>query len=389
MSAYKDMLKKLFPASREGIDKLFVEMATVFHAANGNHNLVKNISALLPYIRGNYESMISKYVSDVKLKALISQLWIYFGLPPSMLRAVDFCYPWFDYTNNGGYYVEKGSYEIVKALVSYARKRGVSFLFNKNVGRIFCENGSNHRVAFGKDEVVCDTIISNIDLNKTVFELIGSRQFPSASIGKMRNMEPSISAFEIFLGLDVDLKKMYPDDYEIFVNSDYDIDRQYHSCLNNNAKMAPFVITMNSNVNRFSAPSGNSVVNVIMLAGYKYWVSKSRGEYQDKKDKIADILIERASKVIPEVKGHVKKIVVSTPVTFERYTNNSCGAIYGYARTTDGGPEIRANEITKNIKNLYFASSWARQGSGVVKVLRSAEDVYGRISKSIYQDAAA
>lgn len=384
---YKEALKDLFPKSKKGIDDLFEEMSEVFHLIN-NRFSYKHISSPLFYcINHTYENIIDKRIKDFKLKAIICQLWIYFGLPPSMIRAIDFCYPWFDYVNNGGYYIEKGSYEIVRALVAYIRSKEVDFLFNKNVGRILVENGSSQRVAFGKDEILCDTVISNIDLTKTVFELIGSKKFLPTTIEKLRSIEPSISAFEIFLGLDVDLKNIYPDDYEIFVNSNYDIEKQYQDCRNNSAKTAPFVITINSNVNRFSAPKGKSAITVIMLAGYNYWISKSKGEYEDKKEKIADILIDRASKVIPEIKTHMQKKVVSTPVTFERYTNNSRGAIYGYSRTVGQKTEVRPNEI-KNVKNLYFASAWAKQGSGVVKVLHSAEDVYRKISKLVYNNIA-
>lgn len=380
ISGYKDMLKSMFPKSKTVIEDLFREMRTIFNEINSRTHCRTINRSIASYIRNSCENVIGRYIKDIRLKAVIYQLWIYFGLPPSALRAIDFCYPWFDYLNNGGYYLERGSYEIVRALEAYIRSNGGDFLFNANVGRVTIDNGSYRKVAFGREEVLCDTIISNIDLAKTVFELIGSKRFPTTTIDKIRRVEPSISAFEVFLGLDLDLKRILPDDYEIFVNSGYDIAKQYQDSINNNAKLASFVITINSNVNSFSAPEGKSVITLIMLAGYNYWISKSRGEYQDKKEKVADILIERAGKIIPEIKTHIQKKVISTPVTFQRYTNNSGGAIYGYSRTAGQKSEIRPNEM-KGIENLYFASAWAMQGSGVVKVLRSAEDVFRKIAR--------
>ena len=328
--------------------------------------------------------MVDRHIEDKRLKAIISQMWIYFGLPPSMLRAIDFSYPCFDYLHNGGYYLEKGSYEMVRSLVRRIKGNGGEFLFNKSVGRISIKDDDNQAVSFGKDEILCDTIISNIDLTKTVYELMGSRRFPAASVKKFGAMAPSISAFEVFLGIDSDLKARYPDDYEIFVNSGYDLDEQYRGCIKNDALTAPFVITINSNVNRFSAPAGKSVVTVIMLAGYKFWSAKSIGEYHDKKEMIADTLIERTSRIIPEVKTHLRKKVVSTPVTFERYTNNSEGAIYGYSRTVGQRAEVRPNDLAGS-GSLYFASAWARQGSGVAKVLYAADDVCNRISSRMLE----
>ncbi|MDO8525711.1 MAG: NAD(P)/FAD-dependent oxidoreductase [Candidatus Omnitrophota bacterium] len=385
--AYKDMLITRFPKSRKSIEALFNEMANVFRAVNDRLSSGRFTSALLPYAAGTCESVISRHIKDEKLKAIIYQLWSYVGLPPSRSRAVDFCYPWFDYVNNGGYYLEKGSYEIIRQLVRRIKAAGGDFLFNKSVDGIATDNGSCRKVIFGKDEVICDTIISNIDLNKTIHNLIGCEKFPSQSVKKIGDIEPSISAFEIFLGLDADMKNLYPDDYEIFVNADYDTDKQYKDCVSNAAKAAPFVITINSNVNEFSASNGKSVVSVIMLAGYKCWDLKSKEEYQDKKEKTTDILLARASRIIPEIKTRLRKKVVATPITFERYTNNVRGAIYGYARTIGRKKEVRPNDM-KGIKNLYFASAWARPGSGVVKVLRSAEDICGKISKCAYESAA-
>ncbi len=380
MEAYKEMLNALFPDSKKDIEGLFTEMSKVARAVNDYLSFGHVTSALLPYIGKNYESVIKKYIKNKKLEAIICQLWVYFGLPPSYQRAVDFCYPWFDYTNNGGYYLNKGGAEITRALAARLNHNGVDFLFNKSVDRMSSDNRSRWKVAFGKDDIICETVISDIDLTKTVHGLIGADKFSTQSIKKLSRIVPSISAFEVFLGLNADLKTKYPDDYEIFVNSNYDIEKQYYDCLNNNAKTAPFAITITSNVNSASAPAGKSIVTLSMLAGYQYWSFGSSREYQDNKEKIADILIDRAGKIIPEIKACVEKKIISTPITFERYTNNKDGAISGYARTVGEKNEVRPNDL-KDVKNLYFASAWAKQGSGVEKVLYSAEDVYRKISK--------
>ncbi|MFH1380696.1 MAG: NAD(P)/FAD-dependent oxidoreductase [Candidatus Omnitrophota bacterium] len=379
LAGYKRLLVENFPGSQNGIEGIFREAGEVFDAI-ANHNSSAPITPLLSmYLKSNAEDVINKHIKDNKLKAVLYQLWMYFGLPPSMLRAVDFWYPWFDYSKNGGYYVERSSFAIVKALVNYIESKGGEFLFNRNIGRIVIENNLCKKVQFGRDEIFCDVVISNADITRTVHELIGSDQFPVRSMQRFKRIEPSISAFDIFLGLNVDLRRSYPDDYEIFVNPSYNIEEQYRDSILNRANKAPFAIAIYSNVNKFAAPERKSVVTITMLSGYDYWrSSSSKQEYQDKKQRIADILLNRASKIIPEIKDHVQKKVVSTPVTFERYSNNLRGAIYGYTHTTGGRLEVRPNEI-KGIDNLYFASAWARQGSGVAKVLRSADEVARKI----------
>lgn len=370
----KKLLKSHFPISSKGIDSLFYEMNNIFQIVN-NRNTTPS---LLPYLKNSFDRMVSQHISDDKLKAVISQLWLYLGLPPSMVRAADFCYPLLDYMHGGGYYLEKGSNEVVKALVSRIQSNGGEFIFNQAADKIVIENGKCQKVVAGEEEIYCDAVISNIDINKTVFDLVGGSNFSATAVDKFSRIIPSISAFEIFLGIDIDMKKDHIDDYEVFINSDYDPDRQYQASLDNDARTAPFVITINSNVNRFSAPEGKSVITIIMLAGFKYWATLSKKDYQDSKERIADILIERLCKVMPEIKAHIKQKIISTPLTFNRYTNNADGAIYGYSGTIGRGTEVRPNDIC-NIKNLYFVSAWSKQGSGVAKVLYSADSISKKI----------
>ena len=382
MQAYREVLSKLFPESANEITNLFEELSEIYHIVESAIILRKPSQKLLSYLTRTAGEIIDKHVKSLKLKALICQLWMYLGLPPSLSRAIDFCYPWFDYHSHGGFYLAKGSYEIVRALKTRTEDNGACFVFNQTVNKIAIDGMVCKSVSFGQnDEILCDEVVSNIDLKKTAFELIGKKRFSSVNIKDIDNAVPSISAFEIFLGLDADLFRLYPDDYEIFINFDYDLDDHYCQCLKNNASKAPFLITINSNINKFSAPSGKSSVTITMLAGYDYWVSGSKAEYQDKKQRMADILIDRASKIIPEIKSKVSVKSISTPMTFERYTDNSCGAIYGYGSSLNFRHETRTNCLG-GIKNLYFASAWARQGSGVAKVLRSAEDAVERIAKN-------
>lgn len=379
MKEHKETLIKYFPESKKGIEAFFTDMPKVFSEVSGAGNSSPITPMLSSYLRNSAEHVMNKYISDERLKAVICQLWMYFGLPPSKLRAMDFCYPWVDYSQNGGYYPEKGSYAITRALVNRIKKNGGKFVFGKEADRIMIENGICNGVGMGGRETACDAVIVNSDLQKTIYNLIGQKVLTPASYAKLENIEPSISAVEIFMGLDVDLNDKYPDEFEIFVNSTYDIDEQYRQSIDNEAEKAPFAIGIYSNVNRFAAPKGKSAVTIVMLSGYKYWVSLSQKEYGNAKERISGILIKRASKIIPEMSTHLKKKIVATPITFKRYTNNSEGSIYGYVRTRQGKIEIRPNE-SSGIKNLYFASAWARQGSGVMKVLRCAEDVVKKIT---------
>lgn len=379
IETHREVLKKHFPDSKKAIDSFFNDMLQLLNdvASSGNGSRITPL--LISHLKDSAGSVINRYFKNERLKAVIYQLWMYLGLPPSKLRAVDFCFPWADYSFNGGFYPEKGSYAIAKALADRIKENGGKLLLGKEVSKILVKNGRCEGVTVDNKEIMCDAVIANSDLRTTLSGLVGRDEIGASNFERLENIEPSISAIEIFMGLNIDLKDKYPDDFEIFVNSCFDIEKQYKYSLDNDSRLAPFAIGIYSNVNRFAAPIGKSVVTIVMLAGYDYWKDLPHMDYEKEKERISNILIERAGKIIPELLSNLKKKIVSTPLTFQRYTNNSKGSIYGYVSTSHGKLEVRPNDAI-GIKNLYFASSWARQGSGVMKVLRSAEDVYRKIA---------
>jgi phytoene dehydrogenase-like protein len=361
-------------------------MAEAYGAVKGRSS-GRSAAGLLKFIASDFGTVIDRHIKDARLKAILCQLWIYMGLPPSKLRAIDFIYPFFDYLSGGGYYLEKGSYEIVRNLESRIRDNGGVFMLGCRARSVSRSGQGPYRIDLDSGSVYCDTLVSNIDAAGTL-RMFGEDAFCPESAERIGSITPSISAFEIFLSIGADLGGRYPDDYEIFINDGYDPEAQYRSCLENDARLSPFVITLNSNLNPFSAPRGRSAVSIIMLSGYGGWKRLSRRDYLDRKDEMAGILIERASKVIPEIGSAVRHVTVSTPVTFERYTGNSCGAIYGYSGVFARRPGIRLNDLPGR-GDLYFASAWAGQGSGVAKVLGAADEVYRKVSeKSIERSLA-
>jgi len=375
---YKSILIGLFPDSEHGIEELFSSTLKMFREITASDGVRTISPILMPYFRRTCGEVLGQYIKDEKLKAIIVQPWTYFGLPPSLLRAVDFFYPWYDYVCNGGYYVKRGGLGLVNELYDRAEANGATFVFNQKVDKVEVHDNYCKHVIFGSAKVSCGVLISGADLFSTVTDLIGAKHLPQTTLNKIKSIMPSISNFEIFLGLSTDLRNKYSDDYEILISSDYDPDSQYNASLSDDVKAAPFSITLYSNIDNSCTSGNKSMITINMLSGYDHWKIKSDEEYRGKKDEVADILIKRACKIIPEIEDNIQTKVVSTPTTFERYTNNYKGAIYGNNRSIGSLAEVRPGNSLK-IKNLHFASAWARQGSGVEKVLHSAGEVVKRI----------
>jgi len=306
------------------------------------------------------------------LKVILSQLWPYFGLPPERISALYYAFPYYSYLCGGGYYPKGGSATIAVALQEAISDNGGVIKLNSCVTKIIIDKGraSGVKTQTG-DEFFSKIIISNIDSRKTFFNLVGPEYLPKCFASRIEKMQPSISAFQLYLGLNINLKDRGVNDYEIFFNPSYDTQRQFLTALNQEIDEEVFTLTIYSNIDSTVAPKGKSVVGITTLSGYDVWLNLSKEEYEKKKQEMAKILIKKVEeKIIPDLSLCIEKIEMATPLTMERYTGNSKGAIYGWSQIPSQSG-IRRQNFKTPIKNLYLASAWTWIGGGISTVVNS------------------
>lgn len=391
LPVYLNILKNDFPTEANGIEKLFNELTKLyidilnFFFTDTPFWLDMvffplKYPKLFLYVNKPFQNMLDRFLKDFRLKAIISQLWGYYGLPPAQLSPIYFSFPWYDYLCNGGYYLEGGSQSLSDALVSSIKENNGKVSLNSEVKKIIISKNIAVGVITRNDqEFFADIVISNADANKTFNNFVGGEFLPKSFLKKLKNMQPSLSAFQLYLGLNTDLKSKGICDYEIFYNPSYDLDNQYQAFMNNdNIDKMLYAITIYSNIDPTAAPSGKSALGIIALSGYDFWSKLSKNEYKEKKKQTAEILIKRAEKVIPGLSSYIEEMAVATPLTMERYTGNYKGAIYGWSQIISQSG-INRLDLKTPIKNLYLASGWARPGGGITGVVYCGDRVAERI----------
>ena len=302
---------------------------------------------------------------------------MYRGLPPSKLSAIIFAYIWYDYVANGSYFPKDGMRNIIKNLCNEIKRNNGSVAHDREVSKLFVSSNNVTEIELKNSRrYEADSYVSNIDMFKT-FGMVrnGSSSLLDAFVKKLEKNSLSISAFKIYLGLDIDVKKLGIKDYEIFVNPSYDTDLMYWASLQNEFAKAPYSITIYSNISDSFCKKGNSVISIGLLSGYDFWKNLTRLEYLKKKEEFSNLILDRCEKVIPGLRKHIKVKVVATPLTMERYTGNSKGAVYGWNKKSLM-EEIRFMNPTTPVKNLFLASHWTKIGGGIGGVLLSSDRVH-------------
>lgn len=380
---YKEILFFHFPKEKNNIINLFDTMKSIFMEMHRFHveKTLRKSPYLIKYAKKTFENLLDEFIDNRKLKAIISQYWVLRGLPPNKFSAITFAFIWYDYTVNGSFFPKNGMGDLIKNIEERLKENGGEVMRLAEAAKILIKDNKAKEVMLANgDRFEAKYFVSNIDVVKT-FEMIESdgRNEIKNFLQKIQKNTISISAFKIYLGLSIDIRGLGIYDYEIFVNSEYNINNMYNASIANDFNKTGYVITIYSNIGDSFCKSGNSAISISVFSNYDFWKKLSRSEYLIKKNEMADIILKRCEKIIPGLQKHIILKIIATPLTMERYTGNSRGAIYGW-NSSSLIEEINYLNPTTPIKNLLLASHWTKMGGGIGGTSLSADKVYSLIS---------
>jgi phytoene dehydrogenase-like protein len=149
VEGYVKILAGYFPEEREGIQSLFQAMQGLatdinkYSAAGGRvemSTLPRDFPYLFKAIASTWGGFQDSYIKNAKLKAIVSSLWGYFGLPPSRLASIYYALPTIGYLSQGGYYPVGRSQKISNALARFIEDHGGKVLLQSRVASILVED---------------------------------------------------------------------------------------------------------------------------------------------------------------------------------------------------------------------------------------------------------
>jgi all-trans-retinol 13,14-reductase len=397
---YAEILAGLFPEEKDGIVGIIDDMNGLaqdinrYSQSGGKVNMAtfaKDFPYLVKCAGKTWGQMLDVRIKGPKLKAIISGLWGYFGLPPSRLSAYYYALPTIGYLEEGGFYPKGRSQAISNALVKFIQERGGTVKLGARVEKVLVQNhtATGVKTADGK-EYTGKVVVANASPVDVFETMMDEKDDLKDYLAKFQKMSVSLSCFQVFLGLKKDLVgELKIPDSEIFYSPDFDDDAAYKSCLEADVQNPGFGLMLYDNVYKGYSPPGKNTINILTLQGYEHWApfenDYRRGqkkEYGAEKERITDILIKKVEEVIlPGLSKAIEIKEIGTPLTNWRYTRNYRGAIYGWDQTVDNSGPTRLPHATP-IKNLYLAGAWTQPGHGYGAVIPSGLQCFAEIMKN-------
>ena len=382
---YKNYFIKRFEDEKENIERLFDFLFAVKEDMKEVARDSKRMPKYTNYLQSiTLDEFLREYTQNDDLIEEFSFLWLYYGLPQKELNASFYVLPWLSYHIGGTYYVRGGGGNLSEIFANKIKENGSDIFLSSEVVDVEVENDKIVCVKTKKDKIfMADKFVLACD-PKVIFSMIKNKNENIQNyVDKMNSFENSISLTQLYLGLDVNSKDlgMTKGDYFIKVSGNQNT---YEAIKNGDYENMDFGITCYDVLDPEFNDEGKGVITIIVGDLISNWPEYKTEEYKERKKEISDILIAKAEKVFPNIKEHIKVMELGTPHTMKRYTNNSEGAVYGWAQNdTQGGFDRLAFKTC--LKNTYLAGAWTHPGggfegaitSGVIcaeKVLREKEE---------------
>ena len=364
--------KEAFPGQADGIGEFLqacVQMTAESQAMPPRVNLrdldaaAKQFPLLFRYRKATVDDVLDEYVDDPKVRSLITAAWPYVGLPPSKLSFVTFCAMLMYVIEGGPHYCEGSFQSLVNAFATSIENSGGEIHVNTGVSKIIVRDGVAHGVVTDEGlQIGAPLVIANADAKVVMEDLVGVEHLPPRYVRRLQRMTPSLSGFWLFAATSMDVTQSgLP--HEIFIHHHWDHDENLNDILA--GKPGGMWLSLPSIFDDTLAPAGEHVV--ILTSHMPYDIGEP---WHDAKPRVEEQMIGEVERILPGFRDSLTHVESATPDTFERWTGNHEGAIYGWESIPNQSTPKRLPRITP-IDGLMLSSAWTEPGAGAVRTMYS------------------
>jgi phytoene dehydrogenase-like protein len=322
------------------------------------------------------EEVLNQCFNDDELKTIISIIILgYTGLPSYQISAFASFLLIKDYIFNGGYYPSGGMQQFSMAFAKKFEFFGGKIIYSKKVENI--KTGDNRVMGVFLENghfVSSQIVVAACDMYQVYSDLITDKIKTFETLGRIKEMTPSLSAFLVYLGLSRKIEGSSELKSHVWLlrNNKNSIKKIYANILK--TKYDYVGLTSSSIKNSIEKPMEKE--SLFLFSNMPYVDEKILND--EKKENVANQLIDIAKMYMANIEELIALKIVATPSTLRKWTMNYKGSAYGWADTVQqfGMPSC----VQKSgFDNLFFTGHWLNRSSGVNVVAHSGYQTSKRI----------
>lgn len=346
-------LGEVFPAEKANIkayvDKLFTlsEEEDLFYLREQKPQVFMSVSedAIL-----SYDELMDRYITDPKLKGLLSYLNPLMGGKPGTTPA--FMSALLGVLHIGGtYQFEGGSQQMAELLKEVIETAGGKVHANEEVVRIEVEGREVCRVITQKGNAYhADSYISDVHPD-VLLRLVDDKAFPTSFRSRIQSIPETRSCFKVYV-------KFKEGAFPYVNHTNY--------CLSNYDTKYDISQSEWPNSVMYYTPAvegQSSFAETMVIIGemdyewVKPWEATQVGHrgasYEQWKLQMTEQVLDFMEKIYPDIREKTEFVMASSPLTIRDYYGNKEGSNYGFLRDSHNIMLSQLSVFTK-VKNLYL-----------------------------------
>ena len=396
LDSLQSRLLEHFPDERAGIERyvrLLREFERIPRLLSDPRALLGTLPGSLATVRwalGSFGSFLDSCTRNPQLKGVLAAQNGDYGLPPSRASTLMGAGLTLHYSH-GAFFPRGGGQRISDELATAIERNGGRIVLRARVERIVVSQGRVHGVQItskhlGTRTLTAPVVISNADLKRTMFELVGRdhlRRWTSRRVERFE-MAPALGVAYVGLKRDLRAEGFARSNYWILPRYDFEAD---YSALRDGRWIDPLpvcvtIASLKDPTNPRLAPPGITNVQVMSIApseperwgvteeAVRSGAYSDLETYQHAKEAYGDRLLASAERLLPGIRSQIAYREIATPLTLRRYTGATAGTSYGIASTPGQFHALRPGAKTE-IHGLYLAGASGRTGPGIVGAMAS------------------
>ena len=354
MDQVAGQLFKIFPEERKGIIAFIRVLDEVISALDGlkpeellehgGNNVAREV--LERWSGVSARELAGRYLKDQRLKDLLASQ----GTGDAEMSVVLLARMWRFMSKVGIWYTKGGIGEVPELLTEKVRTLGGNIRLGEGVERILVHDGAVVGVELAGGALIKSTVvISDADYKETFLKLLPSGTIPQMEIEKIAQMPLTPSAFIVFLGVKkelVDLSAFKGDHILVKITEGKSVPWEQKRPQPEDFLQDEIWLSWWSRHDPALAAPGCEALMIKLTApfyAFAPFYGGGRGRHNERyysiKEKMADALVEAASKVLPGLPGAVVFREVATPLTYKDLGHRSEGSVAGWSWKFGDYPE--------------------------------------------------
>ena len=376
---YEKFISKLsarFPSEKKGIRKFYDTCSNVFNCLDSMPLLsIEDPSYLFKvffksplsclglarWLPINAGDVARKYIKDVELLNFIDIECFCWSVMPAIKTPMINAGMVFTDRHAGGINYPKGGVgKIAEKLVSGIEKLGSKIRYKANVTEIILDNDEAVGVKLSNGEEIYSRIIVSNSTRWDTFGLknnkglVKSKNVPKSEYKWGETYKASPSFVSLHLGVEKSLISNNFNCHHIIVENWDELE---------NEKGVIF-ISIPTLLDPTLAPKDKHIIHAFTPSSIDEWEGLSRTEYLQKKDKYFSFIIEKISKILPNLNQKIDHKEIGTPKTHRKFLGRYKGS-YGPIPNKKLLGLLPMPFNTTKIKNLYCVGDSCFPGQGL------------------------